>query len=394
MEEILNLEYQLSELPSAQHRAGLAGLILAIDELKYQNKFTDDKNKPEIAATLKEYSAIIQFNLEGLKAIFDLIYDSFIEARYSDNKIKNPKEVKEVEITDFQTGKTKTIKRYYYDAIAPTGAFLAPWDKSSDEQNEGIWIKLWRNMMWSILRGIPTTRNPYNNRVGDSKYSKDAEDTWRELQNSEQINDQKSQFYLGALATNSEYVSVSDRAKYQFLLHFAPLVMQVYCPATFDKDGKREFNSYALAIPDVANLKKFRSLFKKVVETRTRNKDKLGYRPREAVIDLVEESALDYLLLQETIARETGDSKMAPTVLGVEVIHAEKIGNSIKIRLINYIEPIREQLNRYAQIKNEYWCPWFRKQRILNLIRNKEPWYEFDDLLTRAPRKWLDKEKG
>ena len=391
--EKLILNYQLAELPSAQHRAGLAGLILAINELKLQDWFLEDKDKPVIKGKTEEYSAEIELNLEGLKALFDLVYDSFLEERSTTNKIKNSKEIKEEEVADPKTGKTKKVKRYYYDVVTPTGAFLAPWDKSSEKQNEGIWIKLWRSMMWSILRGIPTTRNPYNNRVGDKKYSQDAEDIWQELNNSDKTNDQKSQFYLGALATNSEYVPVKDRAKYQFLLHFTPLVMQVYCPASLKLDGDRELNGYALAIPDVANLKKFCSSFRKVIESRTRSSDKFKYLPRDAVIDLVEESALDFMLLENAIARETGSQRIARTILGVEVIHAEKIGNSIKIRSINYVEPIRETLNRYEQIRKEYWCPWFRKQRLLNLVRQKPAWYEFDDLLSRAPRQWLNKEK-
>ena len=127
MEETLKLEYQLAELPSAQHRAGLAGLILAINELKLKHWFLKDKDNPVSKSKAKEYNVDIELNLEGLKALLDLVYDSFIEKRYSDNKIKNPKEVKEVEITDSKTGKTKKIKRYYYDVVTPTGAFLAAW---------------------------------------------------------------------------------------------------------------------------------------------------------------------------------------------------------------------------------------------------------------------------
>ncbi|KYC43861.1 type I-MYXAN CRISPR-associated protein Cmx8 [Scytonema hofmannii PCC 7110] len=244
-------------------------------------------------------------------------------------------------------------------------------------------------MLWQIVRGVPATRNPFTNRVNGASYSQDAEQIWSQLQHPDKIIGQSGNYYLGAMALNPENVPTRDKTRYQFLLHFWVFVVQVYCPAVLDKDGHRELAGYALAIPDVANLRNFCRVFPEVLKAR--HSDKWKYLPREAVIDLPEEGALDLLLLlQNRLAREAGD-QLRRMILGVELIHAEKVGNNVKIRSISYVEPVKEQVDKYAQIKQAYWCPWFRKQRLLNLLQGDKPgWFEFGAVLSRIPRNWLE----
>jgi CRISPR-associated protein Cmx8 len=255
-------------------------------------------------------------------------------------------------------------------------------------------------MLWNIIRGVPATRNPFNNRSNSQKYCQDAEKLWKDMNTPEKAIGQSGNYYLGAMASTAENIPTKDIIRHQFLLNFSPFVFQIYRPSTLNKDGKREFNSYALVIPDVANLKKFCLAFPKVLQER--DSTKLAYLPREAIIDLAEEGALNFFLLQERIARETGDQMIRNFILGAEIFHAEKSGNSIKFQSISYIEPISSMKDRYAQIKDSYWCPWFRKQRLLNLLNSQPnpedyngvlietyPWIGFDSLLSRIPTKWL-----
>ena len=387
----LELDYKLAELPSAQHRAGLAGLVLMVRELQQQPWFFERDNPVVEFISITEYSATLKLNLEGLKALFDLTYKASKEERATETKIKKYDRIEEFEVQD-KKGKTKLKKRYIYSVVVPYGAFLPVWDKSSDEQDKGLWIKLWRDMLWNIIRGVPATRNSFNNRCDGQTYSQDAEKLWQELKNPKKKVGQSGNYFLGAMASNAENVPTKDLVKYQFILHFWVFVAQVYCPMSLDKDGKRQFLGYAIAVPDVANLVDFCDEFQGVLEAR--ESQKFGYLPREAVIDIPEEGALDLLrLLKQRISRETGSQTLEDLILGVELIHAEKVGNNVKIRSISYVEPIVSQIDRFAEIQNAYWCPWFRKQRLLNLIRDKPAWYEFDDLLSRTPIKWLNKEK-
>lgn len=398
-QKIIKLSYQLAELPSAQHKAGLAGLVLMIKELEHQ-QLLNNYQEAHLELNHDEYSAILEFNLEGLKALFDLTYQSFKEERATETKIKDYERVEEV-IDQDKKGVNKIKKLYYYSVIVPQGAFLSAWDESNENDNKGLWIKLWRDMLWSIIRGVPATRNPFNNRCDGQTYSQDIDKLWKELNFPEKTTGQSGNYYLGAMAVTAENIPTKDIIRYQFLLNFSPFVFQIYRPATLNKDGKREFTSYAIVIPDVANLKKFCQAYPKVLKNR--DKQRLGYLPRQAVIDLVEESALSFFLLQDRIAHELGGESNRQYILGAEIIHAEKTGNSVKFQAINYIEPISSQTDRYAQIKDNYWCPWFRKQRLLNLLSSQPnledgnndlletpPWIGFDTLLSRIPRTWLE----
>ncbi|MBD2598366.1 type I-MYXAN CRISPR-associated protein Cmx8 [Nostoc spongiaeforme FACHB-130] len=399
----LKLEYKLAELPSAQHRAGLAGLVLMVQYLRdTQPWFKQREGAVLELQNLNEFGVTLLLNLQGLQALFDLTYQAFSEVRSTETKIKKYDRVEEDEVPDKKDKtKTKRILKYFYTVTTPQGAFLADWDKSNDSSERGLWIKLWRNMLWQIVRGVPATRNSFNHRVNGAAYSQDVQDIWSELQQPNKITGQSGNYYLGAMATNSEYVRTQDKVRYQFLLHFWVFVAQIYCPAILDKDGNREPTGYALAIPDVANLKNFCRVFPKVL--RNRNIKQWRYLPREAVIDLPEEGALDLLLLlRDRIARETGDQEIRRLILGVEIIHAEKVGNNIKIRSISIVSPTRECLDKYQIIKTSYLCPWFRKQRLINLLRQQtdeeelysnlpkiQPWSDFDAVLSRIPRTWL-----
>ncbi|MBW4572164.1 MAG: type I-MYXAN CRISPR-associated protein Cmx8 [Tolypothrix carrinoi HA7290-LM1] len=330
----------------------------------------------------------------------NLTYKAFAEERYTEKRINNYDREETVELTD-KNGKTKQVQRYYYTVTVPEGAFLPDWDKSNDDPNHGIWVKLWRDMLWQIVRGVPATRNPFNFRVNGASYSQDVEAIWAALQQPEKIIGQSGNYYLGATAINPENIPVKDKAIYQFLLHFWVFVTQVYSPTILDKDGLREFAGYALAIPDVANLRRFCSIFQQVLAAR--ESDKWRHLPREAIIDLPEEGALDLLLLlEDRIKREIGGQQLRRLILGIELIHAEKVGNNIKIRSVSYVEPVTKLIDDYRTIKKMYWCPWFRKQRLINLLKNKsesdeqennlpqiQPWSDFDAVLSRIPRKWL-----
>lgn len=401
----IELDYKLAELPSTQHRAGLAGLVLMVRELRQQPWFFERENPIVEFIDINEYSVKLKLNLEGLKAIFDLAYKASVDIRWTTKKDKK-RDYKEDEIRireekvlvgKRKTEKIKSITEYQYKVVVPNGAFLSFWDKSS----EGLWIKLWRNMLWQIVKGRDRSRNPFKKRCNGGSCADDAEKIWEELKHPDKPIQQSESFYLGAQGNNAEGIKTKDQNFYRFLLHFWVFVAQVYCPMTLDKDGKREFAGYAIAVPDVANVVDFCDEFQWVLEAR--DSQKFGYLPREAVIDIPEEGALDLLrLLKQRISRKTGSQTLEDLILGIELIHAEKVGNNVKIRSISYVEPIMSQVDRYAEIQNAYWCPWFRKQRLLNLLNSKpesdEPdallneitgWIGFDAILSRIPRKWL-----
>lgn len=393
--ETLTLDYQLAELPSSQHRAGLAGLALIMRWLERQPAFLEKVKSGTIChfTRLDDKGATLKINQAGLETLFDEIYAASTEEQSYPQLLKNTrtKEViepireEEKEINDPKTKKSKKKKFYIYPVVVPRGSFLADpqYDKTSDGKN-GLWIKLWRDMVWSILRGVPATRKPFEAR-SEGDYSEDAATAWKELsQPGEYAVELPSTYFLGAQASNAENVPFKDRARFQFLLHFWLFAAQVYVPAVIDNEGKREFIGYALAIPDVADLEAFCEELPLVLIDRSTAVS--GYRPRDAVVDLAVESALDMMRrLRERLTITTGEQATAPTVLGVDVIHTEKQGNSIRLKNISRLDPDDPMLDEYAQICQSYWSPLFRRQRLLNLV-NHQPWYsKFDALLCSLP---------
>ena len=386
--DVLDLTYTLAELPSAQHRSGLAGLVLIVLWLRQNRTFREDPNIICEFTHLNGLGGTLRINKAGLQALFDEIYSaSEEEQRYpqpfkdKQKNIKPPLREEDVEEQDPKTGKTKTKHYYIYPVTVPKGSFLA--DETYDTSS-GHWVKLWRDMIWSILRGVPATRKPFEERA-KGRYSKDVEDSWKSLVQPEEYTvDLPSTYYLGAQAANAENVPFKDRARFQFLLHFWVYACQIYIPEVVDNEGKRIFVGYAIAIPDVADLETFCDEYPEILKQRTAQLR--GYRPRESVVDLAIEGALDLLRrMKERIAVRVGEQSTQDFILGVEVIHAEKEGNNVRLRGVSRLDPDQKMVDSYSLLRETLRNPIFRKQRLLNLVADR-PWFSgFDSLMCSNP---------
>lgn len=383
--EVLELDYQLVELPSSQHRAGLAGLVLIVKWLRQH----DNNGICEISR-LDSNGATLRINLQGLKELFNEVYAASHEEQPSNTIRKNKAKqvippIREESITeiDTKTGKSKQKTVYFYEATIPKGAFLVADDPTANNGN-GIWVKLWRDMVWSILRGVPATRGPFEARANKDD-TDDAIDAWQKLLKShDSVVDLPSTYFIGAQANNAENVPFKDRARMQFLLHFWPFVTQVYVPAVINNEDKREFVGYALAIPDVCDLEIFCEELRQILNGR--GTEVSGYRPRDAVVDLAIESGLDLMRrLRERLMQIEGERSIADLILGIDVLHVEKQGNNVRLLSSFRMDPEADVIDRYAQFRNSCWNPTFRKQRLINLVNNRE-WFDgFDSVLSRQP---------
>jgi CRISPR-associated protein Cmx8 len=383
--DLLTLDYTLAELPSSQHRSGLAGLVLMVRWLHRFDAWKQDGSAICEIENLSNRSVTLRINQLGLQALFNEVYQAYFEERnYDQPKTKGKGEKKTIvpwkghpapgSIKDEKTGKSKKV--YPYDDVIPKGAFLADIDPDGDR---GRWIKLWRDLLWSILRGVPATRSPYESRA-NGNYTDDADKAWEELlQPAEFTVDLPSTYYIGAQASNPENVPFKDRARYQFLLHFWVFAASVYVPAIINNEGKRDFVGYAIAIPDIAQLELFCDEFLGLL--RERGNEVTGYRPRDAVVDLAVEGALDLMArLRDRVSRL--ETSIGDLVMGVDVIHTEKQGNNVRILGTTRLDPPeREWIDKYREIREHLWHSTFRRQRLLNLV-SKKAWYMgFDSLL-------------
>jgi CRISPR-associated protein Cmx8 len=386
--KLVTLNYELAELPSSQHRAGLAGLVLMIEWVK---RLPLERQRGILNITrFDETGLTFEMDEQGLHDLFNETYSASTEDDVR-NKPLETKEKKivppirtEMVIVKDKNGNSREQTNYIYEITVPRGAFLADpsFDRSFDGKN-GVWIKQWRELVWSIFRGVPATRAPYEDRA-QGKNCKDVKELWKQINKPMDASvELPSTYFIGAQAVNADNVSFSDLARNQFLLHFWQFIAQVYRPAVYDFDGQRELLGYVLAIPDVGMLKLFCTEFKESMAAR--GVDLLGYTPREAIVDIAIESGFDFLkrLSERITTRESGPT--TPWVLGVDVVHLQREGNNIRLRSTSRIDPSSVDLGQYSAIRNTYWDCRFRIQRLRNLVAARKPFDGFFELIATLP---------
>jgi len=87
--DVLTLDYTLAELPSSQHRAGLAGLILMVQWLHRFDIWKQDGAAICEIENLSEYSVTLRLNQLGLQALFNQVYEASWEEQERTQVLKN-----------------------------------------------------------------------------------------------------------------------------------------------------------------------------------------------------------------------------------------------------------------------------------------------------------------
>ncbi len=394
MSETLTLEYNLAELPSSQHRAGLAGLVLMVRWLK------DEPNKKGVCeiSQIDETSATLQIDQEGLQFLFDKVYAAFLEDRAEPNirtkgKGASKKEVPplrvEKRILTDKKGKTTEKTYYIYAEAVPRGAFLADYDVTFDGKN-GSWVKLWRDFVWNIMLVKPTTRNPYKKRTEEG-YSKDAETTWSNLiQNPSAVTFLKSNSFIGAMEFNAELVEFQDNFSWKFLLNFWTFATPIYLTriSVYDRKSKSiktQYQPFTLAIPDISNLEDYCDDYLTLLKTRRPELIGASLYPSQCIVDLASEGAMDFALnLSSIISEKEKQIGFDDLLTGVDLIHIVRDGDSAKIVVQKRITPTRTILTKYQRIKHRFNDNFFRRQRTLNVLNEKDWFYGFNSLLSKT----------
>lgn len=379
---VLEMTFSLAELPTSQHRAGLAGLVLMLEWLDRQ---PDRAHGLCRLLACDERGATVQVDCKGMQRLFDSLYGASQEERRVDKPYKKGKElvaplrIDTEQVANPKTGKVVEKNWYVYPVVVPTGAAQVDWAPSNDDPGKG-WLKLWRDFVWSILRGVPTQRGPYNDRSTGAPCG-DADKEWTALNTVRPRPAELASTYLvGTMAATAENVPFKDVARFRFLLHFWPIVAQIHVPRTIDREGKADALGYALAIPDVARLRDFCDVLPATLKNR--DASAFGFRPREAFVDLAEESALDcQRRLHVQLQTRLGAGATADVVFGFDVFHMAKEGNNVRILWSGRCEPTLQMVDDYGRLRSAYWSPLFRRQRLRNLFAGQR-WYEgFADLL-------------
>lgn len=379
--KIIELHYSLGELPSSQHRAGLAGLVLLIRWLRRQRGAR--RGMYEITH-LDALGLTLRLSKVGLAMIFDAAYRAFTENRAYPFRFEEREPI-EVRFIEGASGDSSGRTLYVYPVKVPEGAFLVDWDRSPD----GLWIKLWRDVVLSIFRSSRGLRLPYITR-SDRRHAptpvRDVERTWYWLTTRGKAVGIAGKDLLGAKSCTEDGIPFKDHPRLQFLLNFWPFTAQIYAPRTVDCHGTISSVGYTIAVPDVGDLEIFCDDLEHALRNRTPEDNKrLGCRPCGAVVDLNIEGGLDFFArLKRTVSLREGRRATADVVLGVDLFHMERLKNRIFMRGIGRVDPDETLVDAYARVRGLLWSTPFRRQRIANLVDHK-PWHDgFDRLIMRS----------
>src|SRR5258707_962146 len=116
----VTVTYDLFQLPTAQHKAGLAGLILQIRSMHERHRPQDTIPVVDVLST----SATVTFTEKSVQGLFDDFYDAqtvevAVRSKWPGRHPKGEKEVEEID----EEGKPRKAKRFLYDVIQPCGHF-------------------------------------------------------------------------------------------------------------------------------------------------------------------------------------------------------------------------------------------------------------------------------
>ena len=320
----VRLDYRLEDLPSAQHRAGLAGLVLLARWLARPDGLG--------LAALTPEGATLDLTRAGLELLFDEVY----------GVLPGPKE-----------------------PVVPRAAFVASLEPGGAAP--GPWTQLWRDWLWTIHRGAPKAREPFEARA-EGRPARDVAAVWQELsQGGRAGGGLDAGTLLGSFALNLDRVPVRDTAAHRLLLHFWPCAIMVYLlRRNRSWGGKPDLDGFVAAIPDILDLEGFCQAYPAAL--RKRSAERAGPRPREALVDHPAEAALDFA---RRLERPSGPVRAQ----AYEAHHAKAQGRTMRVQAVLRVEPAPGLLAAYGDFRAlGYLDPVFRRTGLQNLI-DGQPWH-------------------
>jgi CRISPR-associated protein Cmx8 len=362
-DEVFMLEYNVYGLPSAQHKAGLAGLVLQIRAM-------ESKNAPVIEQ-IGPHSVTIAFTRQSLVDLFDDLYDvAIVEVEVdkpwkdSAKNIVRPKRTI-VKIVDVD-GKRKEIKKLIYNVNEPKSSLMAR--RVGD--NHPL-LKLFRDQIKSVVRTVDMARKVYKDRAKTGK-SDVGEKIWESITEG-RIEKISGSLRLGVEGTTAERAEFREDARLSLLLHFWPVVSLPYIPNTFKVKGKQleyRYGGIATSVPEVAELETFCDVFPRLLDDLASDEALAGYRPRNMVIDCPEQAGLD--LSSRVCALAAGKASLTEIgycLSGVEIWWTEKVDKTVRIHMVRRVDGRPELARKYDLIKNSYRNRLFRSIAITALVK-------------------------
>ncbi|HPP03125.1 MAG TPA: hypothetical protein PLX83_21305, partial [bacterium] len=296
VQDTLTLEYDLYSLPTAQHKAGLVGLLLMIESMKR-----------------REMSPLPNYEFD----------DSMV-------KISFTKDSWDLVLQDLYEGEIIT-RDNEKEKYAPKLAYL-----SSFGIND-IWIKTWSKCIRTVIRK--------GNALGIFMrgYKKIIKDYKLLLIDCEKTEKPDASLVIAEEAENAERIEIKGTRKNNYLLHFSLLPSFLYIPKflrqlpnklwirDFHMSQKRRGPFFVIVIPEPSNIRNFYydciNLLQRLDDT--------SYK--HALIDIPQEGGLEYLC--QLTSQRVEQQELQFSVASVEIHYLEKQGNNIRKHTSDRIVP-------------------------------------------------------
>ncbi len=389
----INLRYNLFDLPTAQHKAGLAGLLVMVETMRRRGI----EPRPEIS-DFSPTGVTVSLTPGSLQTLCDDLFDAEIVEVKSKSKWQGATLKRIVDVM-VEQGKEKAEKRFVYDVLRPKGLFLQ--DLFPD--GNGAWIELWRNMLWSVLRAQDKTRNDYKERgrkepstAAVKLYSSLTKEQQQKAKGKKVTEGIAGSVFIGAQSKNAENVSFIGVPSENFLLHFWHIVALTFVPRSFtfertkDQAGRIKWDNYgfALVIPEPSHLEYFLEDIVDVLQSL--KTETSGRRPKKAIIDLHQEGGLEYLYsLTHHRSRKSYDC-----VNAVEIYHVQKQGNNVRMLAAERIVPDAGVLQKYEAVRATAMNPLFKRFYLQSILQGIL-WYQRSiDIMATYPVELLVYSQG
>ena len=401
--EPITITYDLFDLPTAQHRAGLAGLLLQIDSMWNREP---KKPAPSYGWDKEAQTSRVKvtFTEDTMRALFNDAYAAEIAQEWFPQK-KKKENLLDERVRETRSGK---VKEFLYDwtrPTLPTLRHLLGGGPSAD-----AWLKLWKDMLWAVPRGVNTTRIPYeivagwdrkqpsDNRRVSSRDCPTGPESWSSLCSFVKPTTRtnlavtvKGNLWLGAQEATAEAVDFVGRLDQNFLLHFWHFACLIYIPQMFKvvreqgrSEAKRKFVGYAIAIPDIIDLQGFIERFRQTLYELGSQPAPKGVRPPPATVEIPAEGAFS-LIDRDRMAglarqKASGD-EFRYSITGVDYFHFRPGKNGATMMSAGRVELRKHLAEDYEQVagvpggKSPFGNPLFRRALMQHLLEDV-PWFE------------------
>ena len=256
-DESVLVPWSLPDLPTAQHKAGLAGLFVYISKMP---EFIQNGPIPAIESK-SALELSVRFTQASLTTLMDSVYageEHLVESRKKwSGRMPDGEKSKTVE----RDGQQREEKVFLYKVVRPKAEIIAYWRGGDGEDS---WVALWREAVRGVLRAGGNTEKIYEftlKRKSPTEKSGDLNELWSGLVAAAEnrrgaVKAVPTSMFIGAETKSAERVDFKGEVHHNLLLHFWPFVSPVFVPREVQRKSRKWVTSdcgfvMALVYPEV-----------------------------------------------------------------------------------------------------------------------------------------------